>query len=627
MVIVESSGFLYLQLIKRILNVDVASKKINGYTINILLGMVIFAMGIFSLGVLNLLKPELIILLSLFPPVVSLFFKRWKNLNIKDISAALKNNKYTLFGLGLLSILVFICAFRPVNSFDGVWYHLAIPKMFLQQGNIDYNGILFRYSVHPYLNFFWNVWPLSLPFSTALNSIIINLIQGLVLLVTIYWSSIIGKKLFGWGKLAQFLGPIIIGTSSSFLISNIGWAYNDIYGLCFGLVTFLYIYYLSTLKEIDYFDLAVVLVLIIGLFLLKIFFGIAAFLSFLYLVLVTYDKLIFVKIKTSTIGDLKNSIFSRKFGTLVLFLTSYFVIFILPWLIRSYYFTGRILDPVGAPGLNEDAYNFAGSMTADNHWRVFIWNRLTGEIFPILFNRFTPVFGLGILAIFNSKFREKYSSIWVFSFVAFWVVYFLNIVQAYRYLFPQIVIFVFFGITLIQHLFDSKQLNKSIAILVSGVSLVFVFVNLYMSNELGVLYVKELKRNPNLDSFMLSTATSKWSNISYYQSPLSPQPADLTSKEPVFIASFVNRTAYINNPYYNPYIQQKEFAGIKSIPALVNVLKSKNIRYILNKGSSATDFCKEIGLVDYEQCTANNDYWELNTQDYEQNVSWLKLKV
>ncbi|MEI6728917.1 MAG: hypothetical protein WCK98_04705 [bacterium] len=627
LVIVENCGFLYIKLLKWILKIQSEPKHfVNGITVNILVGLVVFAMGLFLLGVSHLLKPELILGFSGLPIFLNLFFQRWKQINLKDLLLSLKENKYILFGLAILAIPVLVYSFRPVTSFDGVWYHLAIPKMFLQQSNIDYNGVLFRYSVHPYINFFWNLWPLSLPFSTAFNSIVINLIQGLVLLITIFWATVVGKKLFGWGKFLQFAGPLILGTCSSFVISNLGWAYNDIYGLCFGLVTVLYIYYLSTLQEIGYYELSIILVLIIGLFLLKIFFGVMAVMAFIYLLLVAYNKLSFLKIESYNWENLKKIILKPDFAKFILFLATYFLIFILPWLIRSYYFTGRILDPIGTPGLNEDAYNFTGSLSADNHWRAFVWTRLASEIFPIMFNRFTPVFGLGMLAIFNSQFRQKYTNLWVFSLLAFWVVYFVNIVQAYRYLFPQIVIFVFIGITLIQILLDTAAIQKSLKFLILGISFSFIFVNLYLANEVGDLYIRELRRGTSLDSYMSLRGGQNWSNIPYYESDNSPKPTDLQPSEPIYISSFVNRTAYISNPYYTNLIQQKEFADISNLQSLVDKLKSKNIRFILNKNADAVDFCKGIGLSDYENCTSNNQYWSEDTRDMYQGVVWFRLK-
>lgn len=114
----------------------------------------IFSYLILFLGLAGYLDKAIIsILLVLFFALsLSAFFIE-SRINLKKFFEYLEKDKFSLvfFGLLILSVLVnLIGVFGPELSFDALWYHLTLPKLYLSFDKIRYiPGGLFYYSASP----------------------------------------------------------------------------------------------------------------------------------------------------------------------------------------------------------------------------------------------------------------------------------------------------------------------------------------------------------------------------------------------------------------------------------------------------------------------------------------------
>lgn len=127
------------------------------FSIAILIG--IYSYIIFSLGLFGLLYKQVILASTIFFILTVLFFAKGK-LNVYKLKARIKNfikkvkmPYLALFMLILFQIIVNLMgALGPELGFDALWYHLAIPKIYLDNHLVSFiPGGLFYYSVMPKL--------------------------------------------------------------------------------------------------------------------------------------------------------------------------------------------------------------------------------------------------------------------------------------------------------------------------------------------------------------------------------------------------------------------------------------------------------------------------------------------
>lgn len=115
-----------------------------------------FSLLIFTLGVFGLLYKNIIIA-STIVYWIAIFFLFFKNSFIKNLTIIKLNYKDTFFVvlLALLFIQIiinFIGALGPEIAFDALWYHLTLPKIFLESHKIFHiPGNLLYYSDLPKL--------------------------------------------------------------------------------------------------------------------------------------------------------------------------------------------------------------------------------------------------------------------------------------------------------------------------------------------------------------------------------------------------------------------------------------------------------------------------------------------
>lgn len=157
------------------------------FSIAILIG--IYSYSIFSLGLLGLLYKELILFFTLFFFAVVFYAYRNKisTIRLKEIMRLLDEKIPRIFLLLLLiQILVNLAgALGPELSFDALWYHLTLPKIYLEnQKIIHIPGGLLYYSDMPKLTEMIYVSSLSL--FNEISAKIVHFSFGILTLIAIY---------------------------------------------------------------------------------------------------------------------------------------------------------------------------------------------------------------------------------------------------------------------------------------------------------------------------------------------------------------------------------------------------------------------------------------------------------
>lgn len=112
----------------------------------------IYSYVIFSLGILGALTRGPVIFSTVLLLAGSyLYFRKHKE-DFPRINFKNKKIRPYLVLFGILAIVNLIGALGPELSFDALWYHLTIPKIFIQEQRIFYiEGGLFYYSLMPKL--------------------------------------------------------------------------------------------------------------------------------------------------------------------------------------------------------------------------------------------------------------------------------------------------------------------------------------------------------------------------------------------------------------------------------------------------------------------------------------------
>ncbi len=595
---IENLGFLFRKFIflttqrvdKTIVNPEnFYLSGVSVFSINLFLGLLVFGMSCFYLGVLRILSRELVIgVAALSSILIFLLFKRGRGFAWRlRLRFFVADNKFILIGLGLFFVLVLPFAFRPITNFDALWYHLTIPKFFLQEGNIDYLGAHTRYSVHPYLNFFWNLWPLSLPLPIPIQGMVINLFQVFIVLFGLLFVLQLAKsRLFSWSPILQVLAPSIIALFPASLIW-FGAGYNDLYGLILGLVSVLYAYKLSQQDRVNLYEFVLLMCLLITVFLVKVFFAIFAALVFIFFTVTCFHKFTFIQLK---------DFFTRDFwswNNLKVVITCcflLFLIFILPCLVRSFIFTGRLLDPIGAPGITEDAYRYAGSDNAVNHWTKFVWVRLVKSLSEIFIYQYGLFFIVDSLAFLQESFWRKYKFLWLLGIIGFWSVYSFSIVTEWRYFLPSAALLGFLGlvnINLVNHL--SKKIIVTGLILVFGFHVGFTYyLSYYTDNRYRDIYI--LKKQ-TYDEFL--TERNGQQVFDYYPGAKAVLPSNLSKSEKIFVFG-VHNLAYIENPIITYDSHSRLFVDVRSFSDFIQVLKTQQVRFMLLKRTTVDDLCAQL---------------------------------
>jgi hypothetical protein len=633
LVTVESWGQLLTSLLLKITNNDSdgdfdsrhLSSGVQRILFNITIGVLPLGMWLFLLGILNLLYPS-VVLISTGAPILITLVIRWsrisqlfKSTSKQRLITLLNAHRYSLIGFAILSVLGFIYSFNVSTEFDATWYHLTIPKTFLMNNSSAYIGEMTRYSVHPYLNFFFALVPLSYPVGIALKTMIVGLFQFFYVIAGIQFGLNLFYKYIYSDNLPQWI-KIAIPSVVTLTIESIYWfsqGYNDLYAYSLGFVVTSLIMAMSvtgTFKPKTYFTLITIFALI-TLSLFKLFFIIAAAWIGVYWLFQILQHYLIDKQGLFSLKHINKAWEYCRY--VIVYSIIAFVICILPWLIRSYVFTGRILDPVGQPGLTEDLYAFAGSENPANHFGEFIWVRLLENIIPFLTIVFTPLITLSLVHLFTKQETDKnreFHATLLMSWLGFGVIYFMSVVLQWRYQFPFVPFMVLGGVYFISLRIGTfaRYAQSIIAILLFAPIIAAPLV--YHPSGVEVTYLFSTKP---LHEFVKDSLFYKSS--AYYINPNTPGLPDEYSPEDTLFTVNIFNIGLIENPVTslkNTYPEPE----LSSAQDVKGYLISEDIDYVLFRNILPSQWCElTLKIPNPKEC---NTIFTRAGGDQESLVTW-----
>lgn len=573
---VENVGWLVRRLIIGKIPLSSEERDFPSVVPNVFVGLLGYAMMFFVIGVLRIMSPELVLWLTVIP-IGLIAFRLAEYIHYGRL---LWKNKFIVLGVLVFLYMARNATHRPILQFDGLWYHLPIPKNFLQQGHIGFNGDRLRYSVHPFLNFFWNLYPLSLPLSIPYAGLVINWVQTIMMALAGFFAAWTGKRYFNFNLLFQLATPILLG----FTTQGIYWmgsGYNDLHGYAVGLVVTLYVFHTLKKPEITWDGIVTTVLLITCLGLIKIFFAVYAVFLLLFFLVSLWERYGF------------SSWFRRSIYVVI----GCGLVFVLPWLIRAYYYTGYPLYPVGTDWINRDAYRNVGADTEFNFYYNFVWDRFYLEIPKLLVHYFTPLLLVGVVGITVLKKYALLSKIWFVSVLALIITMFASIVFGIRYFWAPIGVLIFLGIVTLNNV--SKKGGLFVAITILLIPLSFLsFANRYAWSIPDNVGRNFLGGPRSVDKYLEDRMIH---HLGYYNSEVTRTPEDLSDQDAVYVTGFPF-TAYIENPIYNWKDTPNEFEDLQTVSEFKNRLQDLDVKYILARRYQLNDDCKRIGIANGDEC-------------------------
>jgi hypothetical protein len=604
--ILESLGYYFVSFSQKLINkYDLVLIRFNhnSFGLNTLIGGIVWTMIMFFFGLIHHIRSEEVFIYSILFFILAFVrnLLKFKNYQFK-LKLSYTSLAFIIGSISTYGILTFY-AFKPVTSFDALWYHFPIPKAFLMQGNIDFLDNTTRYSVHPYMNFFWYLYFFALPKIPivlkvlSINIFLINLIFISVLSIT---NRI--RKDFNFSILTNFLSPILVGCLP-IILEMANWGYNDMFGYCYGIGLFIVFYNILRQSRMTIFDLFLGLLMCSGLFMLKIFFAVLGFVG---VIILCYK---FLELNNNT---RKNLI------TLMIILSIIFTIFILPWLVRSYLWTGKILYPIGAPGMMEDAYQFIGAENSSKFWGDYWSTRFANSFFGFWITIFSPLVLISIISVFYKieKWLKELIFIGLFSF---YLTYIINIVGEARYLMATIPFLVIPGLIALNHLYNFSKITGGMLSITLLIVILISPIRAYITNDHKIIDDFYNKKT-TIDKYMELRTTDY--NVSYYRNANTLRPDDLADNDPIIVYK-VERTGYIDNPIIDVGVHRQYLNFNQNFIELNNQLKRLKVKYILTR-DTPNQLCKETQTKDIETCN-NLSLWSKTVYDDQNKIWWWKI--
>ena len=304
---------------------------LEGFIFSLPLGLAILAYTTFFLGVIGLLYKSIFIsiLLLLFillikdiTKIILVLFQSVKNL--KNIIKKLRFNFFTFLLLFLLLFVVlnFIISFSPPWNVDALSYHLAVPKIYIENHQIIYLPYNY-FSNFPSLVDFINLIGLLLQNGILSNLFAYALSVTLVLAIYSFCKKFFNTRIAILASLIFYSFPVVIEFVST--------AYIDIQVALFIFLSIYSLFMYFTLKKNQ---LLILSSIFIGLGIASKIFAVIAFIGILILLIYT----LFLRLAKNKL-NFQNIFFKVLVFSLIVF------IILMPWLIKSYFFTGNPVWP------------------------------------------------------------------------------------------------------------------------------------------------------------------------------------------------------------------------------------------------------------------------------------------
>lgn len=197
------------------------------FSLAIVLG--VFSYIIFVLGVFGLLYKNIILITTIGFLILSIipFLKKYKfKLPILDTWS-----KILIGFIAFQAFVNFIGVLGPEISFDALWYHLTIPKLYLESNRIIHiPGNLLYYSDIP--KSIDLIYAFALSFNNEIGAKFIHYVFGLLCVFAIYKLStkFVSKKLSLIASLI-FYSNLVVGWESISAYVDLGWTFFEIVAL------------------------------------------------------------------------------------------------------------------------------------------------------------------------------------------------------------------------------------------------------------------------------------------------------------------------------------------------------------------------------------------------------------
>ncbi len=435
----------------------------------------IYSYLIFSLGVFGLLYQSLVLIITVvyFFVLVILYRAKLKDLirqiNIQNLVHEFTGKK--MFGIGMLIILVqalinLIGVFGPEISFDSLWYHLTLPKMYIENHGLFYlPGAKMVYSVMPKLTEM--LYASAMILANDSFAKLIHFSFGILILIAIYKISrkFVSKE-FSILATAVFYANLVVGWESITAYVDLARGFYEL------LAIWGFINWFETKQKKWLIISAVILGLAVTVKM------VAAFSLLIFLVLFVYKK--FIQ-NEQWLSVIKNY--------LIFFILTFIVP--LPWFIYSFINTGNPLYPylsnvqagtsstfqfISSPNIlsfPSDAYNF--------------FLRLNDPISPV----YLIVLPLVIVMFKRFDLRVKFLIIYASIALAIW--YLTEQVQGGRFILPYLPVFSILVVLVIEKV-QFRRLRTFLIVVVILISIISLgYRSIANTKFLPVVLGKETK--------------------------------------------------------------------------------------------------------------------------------------
>jgi len=434
--------------------------------IAILIGL--YSYAILALGLLKQLFFTQVLLVTIFFVlllIIALF------VDIKDSFNKLKNynfSRYELFVVVLLGLLVFVSfigALGPELAFDSLWYHLTIPKIFIQKNEIFYiQGNLFYYSLMPKL--VEMLYTSSLILSNEIAAKIIHFLFGIFTSIVLFKLCRLYLKRFeSLLVVILFYSNMVVMWLSITAFSDLGRAFFEIFSFYFFLI-------FAKKRKTKYLFASS---LLLGLAIATKVLAIGSLFIFVLLLLIASNRTMKQKIKSS------------------LLYTATALTIPLPWFVISYLYTKNPVFPLFSQlGLRNFTLDLASPLTfIKTFFGIFLF--APDPVNPM----YIILFPLVLIA--GKKLFPKYKILIIYSVLSYLIWYITSQSGGTRFLtayLPAYSLLVFLGIVAVKN----KMITK-----ISILTIIFISVISIMYRGLAnAKYIPVLLGLESKEKFLLN---------------------------------------------------------------------------------------------------------------------------
>lgn len=414
--------------------------------------LILYSYIIFTIGLFEQINPVNIGLITLIFTLISIIclYKR-KEIIIKEVTKIIlncKKDKIILASVVLITLLVIINligALAPEISFDALWYHLTLPKLYISEERIWFvPGGLFYYSAMPKLIDLLYVTPLMI--ANEIGAKLIHYFFGIGTLIILFNLSqqFISRKL-GFLVVLIFLSNLVVSWEMTVAYIDLGRTFFETLGLL-GIV-----FWLKN-KNKKYLILSGLMI------------GAAVASKYLALLSVMVSSII---VLWNLISFYKLSFKSFRYG--LLFILS-IVGVPLPWFIFSLIHTGNPLYPSFSTPVNEITL----SISQLNPLVMIrgIWNMFMSSSDPI-----SPIYVmlLPLIVFYSKKFKKIEKFLLFYALLSIILLYFLPAIGGGRFILAYLPLYsLLIGITL-SYVQDKRLLGRVIILifLISVITIIY----------------------------------------------------------------------------------------------------------------------------------------------------------